>query len=79
MGQMSLLLPNGVKSTDLKQCLTLLEIYLNYFFLLEILEIFWFRWRVCAFVINISYNLCTSECVSVQNSQYLFIYLIIHS
>jgi len=58
-------------------CLTLLEIYWNYFFppgnprnLLEIykslLEIFWIDLRVCVFVVNISYNSCISECISTK-------------
>jgi len=58
-------------------CLTLLEIlkiYWNYFSswkstgnLQSLLEIFWFSLRVCAFVINISYNSCISVSVPGSN------------
>ena len=37
----------------------LLEIY-------SFLEILWFSLRVCAFVVNISYNSCISECISTK-------------
>jgi len=30
------------------------------------LEIFWFSLRVCAFVVNISYSSCSSECISTK-------------
>ena len=72
-------------------CLTLLEIHWNYFFLLEILEIywkftkspgnFWFSLQVCTFVVNISYNSCISECISTKylmvNQDQLIVRLVI--
>ena len=52
----------------------LLEIY-------SLLEIFWFSLRVCAFVVNISYNSCISECISIkylaENQDQLILKLVI--
>ena len=45
--------------------LKILEIYWNYFFCLEIYKVSWkFSGLVCTFVVSISYNSCTSECIS---------------
>jgi len=52
----------------------LLEIY-------SLLEIFWFSLRVFAFVVNISYNSCISECISTkylaENQDQLILKLVI--
>ena len=50
--------------------------------LLEIYQVFWkFSGLVCAFVVNISYNSCISECISTKylmvNQDQLIVKLVI--
>jgi len=69
----------------LLKILEILKIYWNYFFLLEIYWKFTVCWKfsglVCAFVVNISYNSCITECISTKylavNSDQLILSLVI--